>query len=252
MDIKYIVKDYFSSKNFQEFINRRFRDDSYVVVKKEGVKYISYGEGLHLSPKSFTIHGRVESMILDNPYHVENIYPNDVVIDVGSNIGGFTLLAATRTKNKIVSVEPLSVLYDALVESISLNGMEKQIIPLKKALGSGGKIYVSWGEGGYAETVTLSELLEMAGGRCDFLKMNCEGGEWDGILQCDKLDKIGRVAMYYHCYTEKDDVNLLVRKFKDCGFDVKIAPIDDWKPILKEDPKHIGMIHCTRGDWKHS
>jgi FkbM family methyltransferase len=251
MDIKFIIKDYFRSKNLQDFINRRFKDDSFIIVKKEGLKYVSYGDGLHFGPGSFSTHGIVEEMMLDDPYHVEDIYPNDVVIDVGANVGGFTLLAATRTRNRIIAVEP--VLYDVLVENIMLNKREKQIIPLKKALGSGEKVYVSWGEGSYADTITLSELLKLAGGRCDFLKMDCEGGEWDGILQCDELDKIGRAVIEYHFFkNDKRDINSLVKKLEDYGFNTTVVPDLKWKPMVDKDPERLSLMHCIRDDWKHS
>lgn len=256
MDIKYIIKDYFRSKNLQDFINRRFRDDSFMLVRTRNVKYVSYGDGLHFSPRSYSTHGVqnyyiLDQMISENPYHVEDIFPNDIVIDVGANVGDFSLLSATRTKNKIISVEP--VMHDVLEENILLNKREKQIIPLKMALGRGEKVFVSWwGEKIFAESVSLSRCIELAGGRCDFMKIDCEGGEWDGILQCDELDKIGRVAMEYHYYTKEHDINLLVAKFKDFGFDVKVEPIDTYKPERKGDATHIGMMYCTREDWKHS
>jgi hypothetical protein len=221
-----------------------------MVIRKETVKYVSYGEGLNFCPKSFSRDGIVDQMMSDNPYHVEDILPNDIVIDVGANVGGFSLLASTRTKNKIISVEP--VLYDVLEENILLNKKKDQIIPLKAAFGDGNEKEITWGKTVRVNGITLSKLLKMAGGRCDFLKMDCEGGEWDGILQCDELDKIGRVAMEYHYFNKERDVELLVQKFKDSGFNVKLGEVDIRQKMCKEDALLMGMLYCTRDDWKHT
>lgn len=58
--------------------------------------------------------------------------------------------------------------------------------------------------------------------------------------------------MEYHCYTKEHNVNLLVQKFRENGFDVKIVPIRRWKPARKGDMFHIGLMYCTKENWKHS
>lgn len=71
MDLEYIIKDYFRSKNLQDFINRRFKDESSIILKKDKIEYISYGDNLHFSPRSY---GKwycvVEEMIYENTPHM--------------------------------------------------------------------------------------------------------------------------------------------------------------------------------------
>jgi FkbM family methyltransferase len=54
------------------------------------------------------------------------IRKNDRFIDVGANIGTYSLLAASRGAN-VIAVEPVADSYERLVENIKLNRMDKQI-----------------------------------------------------------------------------------------------------------------------------
>lgn len=63
------------------------------------------------------------------------INPNDVIIDIGSNIGFFSLLAAKRAtiKGHVFSFEPTNQTYERLRENIALNRI-KNITAIKKGV----------------------------------------------------------------------------------------------------------------------
>lgn len=61
---------------------------------------------------------------------------NDVLWDIGANIGIYTLYAAIIKKVKVVSFEPMSNSYNTLIRNIDINGQNKKIFTYPVALGS--------------------------------------------------------------------------------------------------------------------
>jgi FkbM family methyltransferase len=62
--------------------------------------------------------------------------PNDLFIDVGANIGAYTILASSEIKAKTISIEPLESTYLKLLENISINKINKNVKALNIGLGS--------------------------------------------------------------------------------------------------------------------
>lgn len=60
------------------------------------------------------------------------VNPDDVLYDIGANIGAYSLIAAKRPGGpaRVVAVEPGYASFAALCENIILNGLDKQIEPL--------------------------------------------------------------------------------------------------------------------------
>jgi len=130
--------------------------------------------------------------VFDVPeYRFDDIRPDDIVVDIGANVGAFAIRAA-RVSHRVVAVEPVTC--DLLAENIRLNGADVQVI--RGALGDGNPAEVTWdGEKATVPTFPLREIIRMAGG-CDFLKCDCEGAEW----QIDPADLAGvrRIEMELH------------------------------------------------------
>lgn len=61
-----------------------------------------------------------------------NVNQNSVIVDVGSNIGGFSIKLAKKV-NKVISIEPNPSTFQALMQNISLNRLHN-IYPLNLAL----------------------------------------------------------------------------------------------------------------------
>lgn len=124
-------------------------------------------------------------------YHFNSIQPTDVVIDVGANIGGFCI-RATRFSKNIFAVEPVT--FDDLRQNIELNKAPIKI--LEGALGNGRQQTISWnGRKIVAKTYPFIEIKKMAGG-CDFLKCDCEGGEWS--IKPEELKGVRHIEMELH------------------------------------------------------
>jgi len=68
----------------------------------------------------------------------------DLFVDIGANIGSYTILASSVIGSKTVCFEPVPSTYERLMAHIRINNLESQVVPLNTALGnSKGEIYFS-------------------------------------------------------------------------------------------------------------
>lgn len=117
----------------------------------------------------------------------------DVVLDIGANVGSFSLFAKSVWPDaKIVALEPFPSTYSVLQQNIK--GTDIQAFNL--ALGNGYPVHLVQGadsgsnrtsqtqEGPMVNTITLQDLVrsQVPPGGTYMIKLDCEGGEW-GIWQ---------------------------------------------------------------------
>jgi len=120
---------------------------------------------------------------------------SDIVVDLGANIGYFTLLAARLVgeRGKVYAFEPEPINYGLLIKNIEINGYDN-IIPVRKAVSntSGAvKFFLDRGDtGGHTiyrpedrkefiqiESVTLDDFFKDKSPHIDVIKMDIEGAE---------------------------------------------------------------------------
>lgn len=124
-------------------------------------------------------------------YHYDDIREDDIVIDIGANVGAFAIRAA-RLSRHVVAVEPVTC--DLLLGNVGLNGVEVRVVC--GALGDGTPAQVRWDEREvHVPTFPLRDIIAIAGG-CDFLKCDCEGAEWR--IDPQDLAGIRRIEMELH------------------------------------------------------
>jgi hypothetical protein len=130
--------------------------------------------------------------ITDVPeYRFDDIGPEDVVVDIGANVGAFCIRAARRSCS-VTAVEPVTAAL--LTSNIRANGVSVKVI--QGALGDGKPAEICWDERrAFTPTYTLRMIRDMAGG-CDFLKCDCEGAEW--LIHPPDLKNIRRIEMELH------------------------------------------------------
>jgi FkbM family methyltransferase len=125
------------------------------------------------------------------------LQPDNVFLDIGANIGYFSLLAARSIPDgKVVSFEPVSYLFEALEKNVSLN-KGVNILPIKIAVGEKeeeGLIYLSSadnsgmssfqqpenysGQNEMVKIVTLDNWFSKSGlNKINVLKIDVEGNE---------------------------------------------------------------------------
>lgn len=158
-----------------------------------------------------------------------SIKPGDIAVDIGAHIGAFAVLAATKGA-VVYAFEPEDNNFSLLMEQKMLNpDLSKWIIAEKLAVTGDGRAVKlimcsdpantggNWterqeGNPEGAQSVvevpstTLSKIVEGLE-RVDFLKMDCEGAEYEILMQAgqETLGKVAKIAMEWHGGREQFD-----------------------------------------------
>jgi hypothetical protein len=175
-----------------------------------------------------------DAVYIIGEYHIDDIRPDDIVLDIGANVGAFCIRAARRSR-RVLAVEP--VLTEALRHNVSTNGAGVTVVG--GALGDGGTEQIAWGgETVTVTTHTLGEFTAMAGG-CDFLKCDCEGAEWS--IRPEDLDGVRRIEMELHMPPIGGPVNRALLDYIGERYDFEIdrTPGYDVKGVM-------GVLHAVR------
>ena len=148
--------------------------------------------------------------------HLE-IQPNDVVVDVGANIGVFTVAVANKCQ-KVIAFEPDIDNYNLAKENLKLNNINNVILFNKAISNFNGDIdlYLNSGvcsdchstlevrgrEKIKVETIDINNVLQEY--EANKLKVDCEGEELI-FMQTAKLHNIDNLAMEVHfTYSKRD------------------------------------------------
>ena len=136
------------------------------------------------------------------------------VIDIGANIGDSSIYFASRGAGKVIALEPDKINFDYALKNITSNGFSK-IINILWA-GCGSTDISSTAEN--PEILTLKTLVEKYCSCPQILKIDCEGCEYDLILNasCDDLEKFTHIQIEYHFGYQN-----LKTKLEECGFEVR-------------------------------
>lgn len=175
--------------------------------------------------------------IKGNPWF-EGVKNTDIVVDIGANIGAITIPLAKVAK-KVYAVEPL---FDKeLGDNVKLNGLENvEIIPF--GIGGGCRKVVKFSSKcAIAPFITFKELKRLIGEQINFLKMDCEGCEWE--MEPSELKGIRELRMEFHI--QRGRVSECKRKYEEYlswmkaeGYKIYIAYVDDrLNPFNKEGPE---------------
>jgi FkbM family methyltransferase len=190
----------------------------------------------------------VREVIIDQAYNPAGfeIDETDTVVDVGANIGAFSLWAAQRAREgRIVSIEPVASNFRLLCRNLAINRL-RHVSPLRAAVvGTDDRtttVYLSpHGSGHHStvrqlagdepsgqcvEAVRLEGLFQtFAICFCDFLKLDCEGAEFE-ILQTlppEVAARIGKMAIEYHTRSaraKRPQADALVDRIVSLGFEI--------------------------------
>lgn len=198
----------------------------------------------------------------------------DTVVDIGGNIGVFSLWAAPQVA-RVISVEPTAAI-DCLENSLALNKIENVSIVRQAVSDRSGTIEMLqypgfnavthlatftpsfWGqrliklfyrkETEAPQRITcpcapLEEILDAQNAdQVDFLKVDCEGGEYAvfNSISDSTLARISRIGMEYHELNSGMDHRQIVQRLKSSGFDVTV------KRTLLDRLVRTGMIWAKR------
>jgi len=162
------------------------------------------------------------------------------VIDVGAYIGVTTIYFALKGARRIIAIEPHPGAFLEMAENIKLNGLEDKAILINAGLSAKpGKLcirdidikqtyrtYINPSLSSPCENevpvITLSDIIEKYNISDAILKMNCEGCEYDVLLNEDPkiFSAFDHLFIgYHHGYEE------LKKILEAAGFKVNILPV---------------------------
>ena len=164
-----------------------------------------------------------------------------VIVDVGAAFGDFSLSVAKRfPRARVVAFEPHPSSYKLLEENRSANNIanielhnvavtsDPTVTTLTIPLASDpGNFFVSNSQtstnGIEVQCVQFEEILRSLG-HVDFLKMDCEGAEYDILMKLSpqSLTRIKRVALEYHDEVTRFSHQDLKEFFEKSGYTVTI------------------------------
>lgn len=179
---------------------------------------------------------------------------NSVVIDIGANIGVYSLFVTQSRKTRVYAYEPMPENFRLLKENVALNSMEQRIVPFQYAIsGKVEKRRLFLGESPLhsflpvssspfnakfslsappveqesieVECVSLQQVFEANQIQiCDLLKIDCEGAEYDILYNLPDVffSRIREIRLEYHNHLQNtlNTGNALAEFLKAKGFQI--------------------------------
>lgn len=169
--------------------------------------------------------------LIRNDYGLEGIQlsPGDTVIDIGANIGMFSIYVKKKFGCRVIAFEPVPLNYQHFLENIELNGLSVSDFELHNIAITdveGGTIEIGtpdYNTGGSSafhkcdivsvcKTETLHKYIDST---CKYLKIDTEGGEYaiiPSILY--ELNRFRYLGIEYHKFTAEHSPILLHEEIK--------------------------------------
>ena len=167
--------------------------------------------------------------------------PGDAVIDVGANVGFFSIQAAARVgpTGSVVAFEPHPATFAQLQRNIAASGMRNIRARQAAVTDQSGSAVLFFGDTpSYSslfrsvdaqprdassvevQTTTLADIMRAEGiDRCHYLKMDCEGGEYAicESLSADVARRIDQITLEVHRVPGRD-LSRLEHSLASLGF----------------------------------
>ncbi|HUA18281.1 MAG TPA: FkbM family methyltransferase [Bryobacteraceae bacterium] len=224
-------------ENWPYFWLSRFHRDIGTLILRNGLQFM-------IRPQASDRGSVTEAMILEVYGQVPE---GAVVVDIGANIGAFSLLASRRAE-VVYAVEPVRSNFEMLRQNVALNQLTNVIIyPLALADYNGtvrirdsGVTSSMYFEGAdhveLVPTVTLERFFNENGiDRVDYLKMDCEGAEWDILLSTppEVLSRVRHLELEFHRFRiDKQHPQMLCNHLKSAGLESHTTNPDLFNGLL--------------------
>ena len=184
---------------------------------------------------------------------------NATVIDIGGHIGAFTIYAARKAKRgRVYTFEPSLKNYEVLERNVVLHNVSNVSLFNSAIAGNNQEriLYIDdFNDGGHGlvkktqkavpvNCLTLAEVLTQNKiSQCDFLKIDCEGAEYEILLNTptEILKKIDQIVLEYHSpeflgLADKGIVNKLLAHLKAANYQI----------IVEREDGRRGYIYARR------
>ncbi len=168
----------------------------------------------------------------------------DNVVDIGANIGVFSLQAC-QAGATVTAYEPMADTCKVMQANVNANGMSDRIAVVRKGVAQdSGSREIFLGnrnhsmscsffphENTSADSVTIQTIafadVLAAHTRIDFLKIDCEGAEFEFLVPGCNLSNVDRIVLEYHEITPEFRKGTLEAVLRHRGFITQVKP---WKP----------------------
>lgn len=204
----------------------------------------------------------LQSIEMDGEYsRYFNVMPGDIVIDIGANIGSFSVPAAFREPEAhFFAIEPMPENFRLLSDNISINKLtniksifagisdKKEGLVFYRGKGTwfaSGSMYkmdaIDENKKETVQCVTIADIFTDNNLKtCDFLKMDCEGAEYKILFNCpdDIWKKIKKIALEFHNFEEGKNQFDIIKLLEEKGFRAVLPK--------KYKDKKIGLIFAIK------
>jgi FkbM family methyltransferase len=231
---RYLPAIIFKIKNWPDFVL------NYVGIKNSGAVY-EFRNGLKIETGDGVSAATIAVIFIKKDYG--EVPGNYTIIDIGANIGAYSIFACKPENTIVYAFEPVPSNYDLLLKNIRYNNLEKRILPFNLAVGAkqekrkiylGGSPFHSFhpidnsASPDYADVdcVSLKDIFDSNKiEKCDILKMDCEGAEFEILYNLPEnyYKRIKEIRAEYHSNLAigKNNAEDLMNFLEQKGFKIK-------------------------------
>ncbi|MBN2368845.1 FkbM family methyltransferase [Candidatus Woesearchaeota archaeon] len=248
LHLRYVPKIIFKIKNWKAFLWTYLRLGSYTGIFR-------FRDGTKIKTSDPIDTSTISVIFIREDYgKVKN---NSVVIDIGANIGVYSVYACMTSKNtKVYAYEPMPDSFSLLSENLRLNKLEKSVEAFK--LGIAGKktirrLFIAGKSPFHSlfpekkgqksidiSCITLKDVFEKNNiKKCDILKIDVECAEYEILFNTpDKyFQRTSKVLIEYQNLDKNRNLERLKEFFEKKGY--KITK-------LRKDSKKYGIVWFER------
>jgi FkbM family methyltransferase len=199
---RHYLKNYKAQFNWLS-VMLSFDDDEILKIPKDSIDYIIV-DGM-----KYRFNNCSEGIIRQNSELLNNIKHDDIALDIGAGLGDWTIPLSLKCK-QVYAIEPIYT--KELQENIDINAI-KNIHFQRKALSSvnnAEQAVAFQGKNCLSSTITFDFLLKWCS-HVDFLRCDCEGGEWD--IRPEQCKNIREMRFEFHIPRDKRQEHCYVKYY---------------------------------------
>lgn len=200
-------------------------------IKRTSPKYINTRNGITIKTSS-NPHDIITFVVVFCKQDYGKVKKNSTIVDVGANIGIFSLYALSNGAKHVEIFEPCNEAYRVLFENIKINGYLSKVNMHKLAVtaNDNSTVFISTVSSPYnkislkenfstslekVKTINLETALNSFK-NIDLIKMDCEGAEFEIFpsLSIDFFEKIDEIRMELHGPFDEFTASIKCNSFK--------------------------------------